>query len=53
MTWIAPSPADTVDGPLIGPDRPILQGYLGWQRSTLLNLCAGLSAEQLVQRAAA
>ena len=28
----------------------MLEAYLGWQRATLLNICAGLSAEQLAQR---
>jgi hypothetical protein len=50
MTWIAPSPI-SVDGPLVGDDRPILEGFLRWQRSTLLNICAGLTAEQLAERA--
>ncbi len=49
MTWTAPAP-DPVDGPLTGADRPILEGYLAWQRSTLLNICAGLNGEQLASR---
>ena len=49
MTWTAPDPAP-VDGPLTGPDRPMLEGYLGWQRRTLLNICAGLTGEQLAAR---
>jgi uncharacterized damage-inducible protein DinB len=49
VTWTAPAPAP-VDGPLTGGDRPILEGYLGWQRVTLLSICAGLSAEQLATR---
>jgi uncharacterized damage-inducible protein DinB len=49
MTWTAPTP-DLVDGPLTGGDRPMLEGYLAWQRATLLNICAGLSAEQLADR---
>lgn len=49
MTWTAPTP-DPVDGPLTGSDRPILEGYLRWQRSTLLNICAGLTADQLATR---
>ena len=48
-TWTVPAPAP-VDGPLTGSDRPILEGYLGWQRSTLLNICAGLTGEQLADR---
>jgi uncharacterized damage-inducible protein DinB len=49
MTWTAPTP-DPVDGPLTGADRPILEGYLNWQRVTLLNICAGLTGEQLARR---
>jgi hypothetical protein len=49
VTWTAPVP-NPVDGPLTGPDRPILEGYLAWQRSTLLNICAGLTGEQLAAR---
>ncbi len=44
-------PPETTGGPLTGPIRPILQGYLDWQRSTLLHICAGLTAEQLALRA--
>lgn len=50
MPWTAPSPADLADGPLVGEDRPILEGFLAWERSTLLTICAGLTAEQLVER---
>ena len=32
---------------MTGDDRAILEGYLAWQRATLLNICAGLTAEQL------
>jgi uncharacterized damage-inducible protein DinB len=49
MTWTAPKP-DTVDGPLTGDDRPILEGFLAWQRTALLRRCAGLTGEQLVRR---
>ena len=38
MTWTVPTPSP-VDGPLTGADRPILEGYLNWQRVTLLNIC--------------
>jgi hypothetical protein len=51
MTWTAPNPPSLVDGPLVGDDRPILEAYLAWQRHTLLSLCAGLTGEQLAQRA--
>jgi len=36
---------------MTGDDRGILEGYLAWQRTTLLNVCAGLTAEQLATRA--
>jgi uncharacterized damage-inducible protein DinB len=49
MTWTAPAP-HPVDGPLSGPDRPMLEGYLAWERATLLNICAGLTADQLAGR---
>lgn len=51
MTWIAPVPDPLPDGPLVGADRPILEGFLAWERHELLTLCAGLSGEQLVLRA--
>lgn len=53
MTWTCPAPADAdaaVDGPTTGDDRAILVGYLAYQRSTLLHVCAGLTAEQLAMR---
>jgi uncharacterized damage-inducible protein DinB len=49
MTWTAPTVSPR-DGPMTGDDRPILEGYLNWQRSTLLNICAGLTGEQLARR---
>ncbi len=45
-TWTAPMVAPA-DGPLTGPDRPMLESYLQWQRATLLHICAGLTGEQL------
>jgi len=36
---------------MTGDDRGILEGYLAWQRTTLLNVCAGLNADQLAARA--
>jgi uncharacterized damage-inducible protein DinB len=35
---------------MTGDERGILEGYLAWQRTTLLNVCADLTAEQLVER---
>jgi Protein of unknown function (DUF664) len=51
MAWTAPNPPELADGPLVGDDRPILEAYLAWQRHTLLSLCAGLTGEQLTERA--
>ena len=48
MTWTVPTPSPA-DGPMTGDDRPILEGYLNYQRSTLLNICAGLTGEQLAR----
>ncbi|MGH3357791.1 MAG: DinB family protein [Nocardioidaceae bacterium] len=50
MTWTAPA-ITRPDGPLTGAERPMLEGFLAWQRSTLLTKCAGLTGEQLAQRA--
>src|SRR5690242_17771117 len=50
MPWIAPTPAPPAAEPLVGDDRPILEGALAWQRRTLLNICAGLTGEQLAAR---
>jgi uncharacterized damage-inducible protein DinB len=56
VTWTSPAPADAgvpvPNGPTTGDDRPMLEGYLAWQRATLLNVCAGLSGEQLARRPA-
>ena len=35
---------------MTGADRPILEAYLGYQRRTLLNICAGLTGQQLASR---
>lgn len=56
VTWTSPLPAEPptlpiTDGPITGDERPILLGMLARQRSCLLNVCAGLTAEQLAQRA--
>jgi hypothetical protein len=50
MTWTAPEPLAVPDGPLTGPDRAILEAFLDWQRHSLLNICAGLTGEQLAER---
>jgi uncharacterized damage-inducible protein DinB len=49
-SWTAPA-AQRVDEPFTGPERPMLEGWLDWQRQTLLVKCAGLTAEQLKLRA--
>jgi hypothetical protein len=49
MTWTAPAPA-AVEGPVVGDDRSMLEGYLARQRSNILSICAGLTAEQLAMR---
>jgi len=46
MTWTAPD-VSLPEGPLTGPERPILAGYLAWHRAYLLHKCAGLTGEQL------
>ncbi|MDJ0395590.1 DinB family protein [Rhodococcus sp. G-MC3] len=50
MTWTSPA-VDVPDGPMTGSDRDILIPYLEAQRHSLLNICAGLTAEQLSGRA--
>ena len=55
MTWkvVAPGPVDSPStGPLAGPDRPSLDAFLAWERSTVLAVrCAngwwGSSVEPL------
>ena len=49
MTYTVPTPT-AVDGPLFGPERPMIVTYLGWHRITLLNICSGLSGHQLARR---
>ncbi len=49
MIWTTTAP-EPVSGPTTGDDRGILEGSLAWQRMTLLNVCAGLTAEQLAAR---
>ena len=49
MTWKGPD-AERPEGPLTGPERPMLQAFLDWQRATLLHKCAGLTGEQLAER---
>ena len=51
MTWTAPVVERTKE-PTLGDERTILEGYLEWQRQTLLWKCSGLTAEQLKTAAA-
>ena len=50
MSWTAPA-IERVDPPLVAAERPALEAWLDYHRQTLLFKCAGLSAEQLRQRA--
>ena len=49
VTWKAPD-VERPEGPLTGPERPMLQAFLDWQRATLLYKCAGLTGEQMAGR---
>jgi uncharacterized damage-inducible protein DinB len=49
MVWIAPG-AVRVDEPLTGGERAMRDGFLDYNRATLLQKCAGLTAEQLAIR---
>lgn len=51
MVWVAPV-VNRIDEPFVAPERAMLEGFLDWQRTTLLHKCTGLTGEQLVQRAA-
>jgi uncharacterized damage-inducible protein DinB len=50
VSWTAPDVA-RIDEPFTGPERGILEGFLDWHRATLLWKCAGLTGEQLAERA--
>ncbi len=50
VTWTAPD-VERPRGPLTGPERPMLQAFLDWHRLTLLRKCAGLTGEQMAERA--
>jgi uncharacterized damage-inducible protein DinB len=49
MTWIAPQ-ITREDEPYVAGERTMLEGWLNYHRQTLLQKCAGLTAEQLKQR---
>jgi uncharacterized damage-inducible protein DinB len=46
MTWTAPS-VERGELITVGDERTVLDRYLDWHRETLLQKCAGLTAEQL------
>jgi uncharacterized damage-inducible protein DinB len=48
--WTAPA-ADRADPPLVSGERAALEAWLDLHRMTLLHKCAGLTAEQLKERA--
>ena len=50
MTWTAPD-VIRYDGPLPEGERATLQMFLDFQRATLLFKCAGLTGDQLAERA--
>ncbi|MGH3742469.1 MAG: DinB family protein [Micromonosporaceae bacterium] len=50
MTWTAPEIARP-DIPFIADERAMLESWLDFHRQTLLHKCAGLTPEQLKQRA--
>jgi uncharacterized damage-inducible protein DinB len=52
MRWIAPD-VERMEGPTVGSERQQLEGWLTYQRQTLLTKCAGLSGEDLARRAVA
>jgi hypothetical protein len=50
MTWTAP-PIERPDPDYTAPERTALEQWLRYHRQTLLAKCAGLTAEQLCERA--
>jgi len=49
MTWIAPEVQRSTP-PYVAGERQRLDGWLDFQRATLLAKCTGLTGEQLAQR---
>lgn len=49
MTWTAPA-ATRPNRLILDEERPTLQAFLDWHRSTLLYKCEGLTGEQLAER---
>ena len=50
MTWTAPE-VTLPEFPLTADERPLLEGFLAWHRALLQHKCAGLTGEQLAERA--
>jgi hypothetical protein len=50
MVWTAPE-IERADGSLVAGERELLQGFLDFHRATLVHKCAGLTGEQLAERA--
>ena len=50
VEWTAPVVV-RVDEPFVAGEREMLQGFLDFGRRTLLVKCAGLTGEQLIERA--
>lgn len=48
MTWIAPE-ITRIDEPFVGDEMTMLDGWLDWQRMTLLHKCAGLTGDRLAE----
>jgi hypothetical protein len=46
MMWTAPQ-VDRTRPPTVGDERALLDGFLDWNRQTLLWKCSGLTADQL------
>jgi hypothetical protein len=52
MRWTAPEvPREKV--PYVADERTMLEAWLHWHRATMLNNCAGLTADQLKVRSVA
>jgi uncharacterized damage-inducible protein DinB len=50
MSWTAP-PVERADAPTVAGEREMVDAWLDFHRATLLGKCAGLTSEQLKQRA--
>lgn len=50
MSWTSP-PVTRTDEPFVADERRMLEGFLDWQRKTLLVKCSGLTGAQLAERA--